>query len=245
MRCQSAFPPQTVSGRHSVFSKRHLLTRKASKEVEAAQMQCKVWSCFHPTINNWSLLLWRHSRPAWTRSSAACCRWPCFSRGVGLDDPQRSLPTPNILWFCNCRHLNFQFNFTLTAAAPPLTVWLPTSWLWVFSLQKNLFASQAGKTHSFSLKWNMIGSLLIAGLSLETRSKSSLKNHNPEAVLGREGRQGRQGHMIFKFIWWPLNTWQSQNESLAFKELLILQRSQAFIQLSLPWIANGHSSCIM
>jgi len=28
---------------------------------------------------------------------AACCRWPCFGRGVGLDDPQRSLPTPTIL----------------------------------------------------------------------------------------------------------------------------------------------------
>ena len=46
------------------------------------------------------LLLWRYSRPAWTRSCAACCRWPCFGRGVGLDDPQRSLPTLNILWFC-------------------------------------------------------------------------------------------------------------------------------------------------
>jgi len=29
----------------------------------------------------WSLLLWRYSRPAWTRSSAACCRWPWFGRG--------------------------------------------------------------------------------------------------------------------------------------------------------------------
>ena len=48
----------------------------------------------------WSLLLWRYSRPAWTRSCAACCRWTCFGRGFGLDDPQRSLPTPNILWFC-------------------------------------------------------------------------------------------------------------------------------------------------
>jgi len=45
----------------------------------------------------WILLLWRYSRPAWTRSSAACCRRPCFGRGVGLDDPHRSLPTPNIL----------------------------------------------------------------------------------------------------------------------------------------------------
>jgi len=49
----------------------------------------------------WSLLLWRYSRPAWTRSSAACCRWPCFGRGIGLHDPQRSLPTPTILWFCD------------------------------------------------------------------------------------------------------------------------------------------------
>ena len=49
----------------------------------------------------WSLLLWRYSSPAWTRSCAACCRWPCFGRGVGLDDPQSSLPTPNILWFCD------------------------------------------------------------------------------------------------------------------------------------------------
>ena len=49
----------------------------------------------------WSLLLWRYSRPAWTRSCVACCRWPCFCRGVGLDDPQRSLPTPNILWLCD------------------------------------------------------------------------------------------------------------------------------------------------
>ena len=49
----------------------------------------------------WSLLLWRYWRPTWTSSSTACCRWPCFSRRVGLDDPQRSLPTPTILWFCN------------------------------------------------------------------------------------------------------------------------------------------------
>ena len=49
----------------------------------------------------WSLLLWRYSRPTWTRSCAAYCRWPCLGRGVGLDDPQRSLPTPTILWFCD------------------------------------------------------------------------------------------------------------------------------------------------
>ena len=48
----------------------------------------------------WSLLLWRYSRSSWTRSSTAYCRWPCFGRGGGLDHPQRSLPTPTILWFC-------------------------------------------------------------------------------------------------------------------------------------------------
>ena len=31
----------------------------------------------------------------------AFCRWPCFGRRVGLDDPQRSLPTPTILWLCD------------------------------------------------------------------------------------------------------------------------------------------------
>jgi len=49
----------------------------------------------------WSVLLWSHSRPAWTRSCAACCRWPCFGRRVGLHDAQRFIPTPSILWFCD------------------------------------------------------------------------------------------------------------------------------------------------
>jgi len=30
----------------------------------------------------WILLLWRYSRPAWTRSCAACSGWPCFGRGL-------------------------------------------------------------------------------------------------------------------------------------------------------------------
>ena len=47
----------------------------------------------------WSLLLWTYSRPAWTQSSTTYCRWPCFGRRVGLDDPQSSLPTPTMLWF--------------------------------------------------------------------------------------------------------------------------------------------------
>jgi len=47
------------------------------------------WNRFPKRL--WILLLWRYSRPAWTRSSAACCRRPCFGRVIGLDDPQRSL----------------------------------------------------------------------------------------------------------------------------------------------------------
>jgi len=48
-------------------------------------------------VRLWILLLWRYSRRAWTRSCAACCRRRCFGREVGLDDPHRLLPTPNIL----------------------------------------------------------------------------------------------------------------------------------------------------
>ena len=51
----------------------------------------------------WNLLLWRFSRPAWTRSCAACSRWPYFGSKVGLADLQRSHPTPTILWFCDSR----------------------------------------------------------------------------------------------------------------------------------------------
>ena len=49
----------------------------------------------------WILLIWRCSKPSWMRSCAAYCRWPCFGRGLGPDDPKRSLPTATILWFCD------------------------------------------------------------------------------------------------------------------------------------------------
>ena len=45
----------------------------------------------------WSLLLCRHSKPAWTCSCATSPRHSCSSRGIGLDDLLRSLPIPNIL----------------------------------------------------------------------------------------------------------------------------------------------------
>ena len=61
----------------------------------------------------WSLHLWRYSKPGWTTcpvALAACCRWPCFSRGVGVDDLERSYPS-SMMWFCeqakNCVVLYF------------------------------------------------------------------------------------------------------------------------------------------
>ena len=74
----------------------------------------------------WSLLLWRYSRPAWTRSSTACCRWPCFDRRVGLDEPQRSLPTPTttILWFCKSLRLGTGTRLLQSAAAACSLIWV-------------------------------------------------------------------------------------------------------------------------
>ena len=53
---------------------------------------------------SWILLFWRYSRPAWTRSSTACCRRPCFGRGAGLDDPFQPLPFCVILWLSTQHH---------------------------------------------------------------------------------------------------------------------------------------------
>ena len=66
------------------------------------------------------------SFPAWTRSCAACCRWPCFGRGVGLDLPQRSFPTLNILWFCE----SLQSVMSYINGAYRVTV------VWLFSLTR-------------------------------------------------------------------------------------------------------------
>lgn len=36
--------------------------------------------------------------------------YPPWSRGLGLDDPKRSLPTSTILWFCETKHVQKQFS---------------------------------------------------------------------------------------------------------------------------------------
>jgi len=46
----------------------------------------------------WILLLWRYSKPAWTRSCAACSTWACFDRGLDQMIPRGPLqPLP----FCD------------------------------------------------------------------------------------------------------------------------------------------------
>lgn len=43
----------------------------------------------------------RSSKARWTWCWATCSGCLCLSSGVGLDDPQRSLPALNILRFCD------------------------------------------------------------------------------------------------------------------------------------------------
>ena len=59
----------------------------------------------------WHLLPWTYSKPTWTQSCVACSRWPWFSTSVVLDNLQRSLPTPTMLWFCDFS--SFQNTFLL------------------------------------------------------------------------------------------------------------------------------------
>jgi len=71
----------------------------------------------------WSLLLWRYSKPTWTRSCAACCRWPCFGRGVWTRwSPEVPSNTyhPVILW-----HL-FIFSTSHMESSPGLPLILTT-----------------------------------------------------------------------------------------------------------------------
>ena len=70
-------------------------TQDSSLEENGNVLQAAVWVQSH---------LWNRrlmSTRLQTGSCAACSGWPCFGRGVGLGDPQRSLPTPRILGFCD------------------------------------------------------------------------------------------------------------------------------------------------
>lgn len=58
----------------------------------------------------YSLHYWRYWKDIWMWSWATCFKWPCLS------DPQRSLPSTTVLWFC-CRicikhcQISFKKNF--------------------------------------------------------------------------------------------------------------------------------------
>ena len=99
-------PPFHLKENHFLFNLFKLSLKKTIYFFEESEIvNVSLWGWRSPGTGCpgrlWSLLLWRYSSPAWTRSCAACCRWPCFGRRVGLDNPQRSLPTPTILWFCD------------------------------------------------------------------------------------------------------------------------------------------------
>ena len=66
----------------------------------------------------WSLLHWRYSRPAWTRSCAACCRWSCFGRGldwVTHRGPFQPLP------FCDSVLIKSVYSFCVQPSLPFLS----------------------------------------------------------------------------------------------------------------------------
>ena len=99
----------------------------------------------------WSLLLWRYSRPAWTRSCAACCRWPCFGGGVGLHDPQRSLPTPTILWFCDSVNCPLSVVGKASTVDPRMDTWTPVTCL--VSLLGGHLAASLSRQHLVFHSW--------------------------------------------------------------------------------------------
>ena len=52
-------------------------------------------------------LLWKLSKPAWMRSCVTWSTCSCSSRGIGLDNLLRSLPIPDIPWFCEQKRKSF------------------------------------------------------------------------------------------------------------------------------------------
>ena len=59
----------------------------------------------------WSLLLWRYSRPVWTRSCAACSGWP----------------TPTIVWFCDSVNYLQSSHWSFVLCSEPRL--LPQKWI--------------------------------------------------------------------------------------------------------------------
>jgi len=79
----------------------------------------------------WILLLWRYSKPSWTRSCAACSGWPCFSKGVGLDDPRGPFQP---LTFCDSvwNHLLFLIS-SWCRSSIKVTFIIVTSVMWLLT----------------------------------------------------------------------------------------------------------------
>ena len=79
----------------------------------------------------------------------SCSRRPCFGRGVGLDDPQRSLPAPTILWFCDSQHRKTWHGGSWGASLDPLCEegvferWSPGAVVWGILVHGSICRSHA------------------------------------------------------------------------------------------------------
>jgi len=87
-------------GHNEVLNKSKMMISKGQLLQKCCTLYATTCASFAMGVPNTECSI-LHLYPAWTRSSTTYCRWPCFSRRVGLDDPQRSLQTPTILWFCD------------------------------------------------------------------------------------------------------------------------------------------------
>lgn len=66
-----------------------------------------LWRAFETVSHNILMgKIKKHGLDEWTvRWIKDCSRWTCLSRGVGLDDLQRYLCMPTILWFCDVKYI--------------------------------------------------------------------------------------------------------------------------------------------
>ena len=93
----------------------HLCHAKVSTEVHERGKTC--WKKLNFSQTNWcsqkqckflcrqvffSFSAYKPYFPKETLDQYAYTANEFFGRGIGLDDPQRCLPTPTILWFCEC-----------------------------------------------------------------------------------------------------------------------------------------------
>ena len=118
---------------------------------------------------NYSEGVW-HSDDLWVLLKRS---WICFGRGVGLDDPQRSLPTPTILWVCELLLSKTNAGFSRISPKPSTmhqkTLWGVTSVAHVaVNTPLHYFAMQSvnGKCRGCKSSLALISAVCTHGISL-------------------------------------------------------------------------------